>query len=70
MVFVSATLIYCFLVILKRLLKPRTLPRRCDYNLSNNLLFAFICGMYVLYKLFVNNMTAQSLRKFSVLTAL
>lgn len=68
MVFVSAILIYCFLVILKRLLKPRTLPRRCDYDLSNNLLFMFICGMYALYKLSIDNMTIQSLRNFSVFT--
>ncbi len=66
MVFVSAILIYCFLVILKRLLKPRTLPRRCDYDLSNNLLFACICSFYVLYKMLVNSMTLQEVRNFFV----
>ncbi len=62
MIIIIGILIYCFLIVVKRILKPRTFPRRCDYNLENNLLFAIICGVYVLYKVFIENITINQLR--------
>lgn len=62
MIFVILILIYCLLVIIKRILKPRVFPRRCDYNLENNLCFVIICGLYIVYKIFVQKMTLQGVR--------
>jgi hypothetical protein len=66
MIFVILILIYCLLVIIKRILKPRVFPRRCDYNLENNLCFVIICGLYIVYKIFVQKMTLQGVRWISM----
>lgn len=63
MIFVIAILIYCILIIIKRILAPRTFPRRCDYVLENNLVFFIICLLYVAYKLFIEKMTFQGFRR-------
>lgn len=65
MIFIIAILLYSFLIVIKRILKPRTLPRRCDYVFENNLFFLLVCGLYVAYKLFIQNMTLQGLRRLS-----
>lgn len=66
MVFVFAIIIYCILVIIKRILKPRVIPRLCDYNFENNLCFVLICGIYVLYKLFIEKLSLEQFRRFYV----
>ena len=66
MVFVFAIIIYCILVIIKRILKPRVIPRLCDYNFENNLCFVLICGIYVLYKLFIEKLSLEQFWRFYV----
>lgn len=62
MVFVIAILIYCFLLIIKRILKPRTIPRLCDYDFENNTCFVIICILFIAYKLFFEKLTLDQLR--------
>lgn len=62
MLFFIAIIIYYLLVILKRILKPRIVPRLHEYNLENNLLFTIICISYIAYKLLIQNMTLEQFR--------
>lgn len=64
MLFFIAILIYYLLVILKRILKPRVVPRLHKYNIENNLLFTIICIGYIAYKLLIQNMTIEQFRQF------
>lgn len=66
MIIIVGILIYCVLLVIKRILKPRTFPRRCDYDLENNLLFILICGAYVCYKIFINHVTISELRSRTI----
>lgn len=66
MIIIVGILIYCVLLVIKRILKPRTFPRRCDYDLENNLLFILICGAYVCYKIFIDHVTINELRSWAV----
>lgn len=66
MIIIIGILIYCVLLVIKRILKPRTFPRRCDYNLENNLLFLLICGAYVFYRVFVDHITINELRSRAI----
>lgn len=71
MIIITGILIYCILLVVKRILKPRTFPRRCDYDLENNLLFLFLCGVYISYKVFINHVTINELRNrviFSIIS--
>ena len=68
MIFVFAIVIYCVLVIIKRILKPRVIPRLCDYNFENNLCFALICGIFVIYKLFIQKLSLEEFRRINVVS--
>lgn len=65
MIFVAFIFIYCTLEIIRRILKPRTIPRLCDYNFESGTAFIFIIGIYVAFKTLVQGMTLTELRKLS-----
>lgn len=70
MIIIVGILIYCILLVIKRILKPRTFPRRCDYNLENNLLFLLICGAFVSYKVLTDHVTINQLRNRTLHTVI
>lgn len=63
MVLVFFIFLYCIFEIIRRILKPRTITRLCDYNFETGTAFALSIGAYVFYKIVIKGMTFKELRR-------
>ncbi len=57
MVFFYAIILYIILFIVRKILLPRTLPRRFEYDFPNNMCFIIICAAYILIQSHINGIT-------------
>lgn len=63
MVIIIGILIYCVLVIIKRIYKPRIVKRLHEFDLSVNFWFIMICLAYSAYMIFVKGLTLHEYRR-------
>lgn len=62
MIFVIMLIVYLILDIVRRILKPRLIPRRYDYDFDSKLAFIIILVLYIVYKMNVCNMSLADIR--------
>lgn len=64
MTIIVAILIYCLLIVIKRIYQPRVVKRLHEFDLEVNTWFIIIILAYVAYMIFVKGFTLPELRKF------
>lgn len=65
MTIIIAILIYCLLIVIKRIFQPRVIKRMHEFDLEVNTWFVVICLVYVGYMMIVKDYTLSQLRRFS-----
>lgn len=66
MTIIVAILIYCLLIVIKRIFQPRIVKRMHEYDVEVNTWFIIISLVYVAYMMIVKDFTLPELRSFSL----
>lgn len=69
MIIIVAILIYCLLIVIKRIYQPRVVKRLHEFDLEVNTWFIIIALAFVAYMIFVKGLTFPKLRCFNVCTS-
>lgn len=69
MIIIVAILIYCLLIVIKRVYQPRVVKRLHEFDLEVNTWFIIMILVFGLYMIFVKGLTFSELRSFNVFTS-